>query len=97
MKIFGDLHLLNNDIIDNTIISFLKKEIKKDDTVVFLGDVFNDFNVGVKNESFYNFLSTLTNQVYIIEGNHDFSRGRNALKIVSHFLTIFISYLNILQ
>jgi hypothetical protein len=76
LKVFGDLHLTGNNIIDVPIINFLKDNIAKDDTVVFLGDIFDTFNISVQYNIFYDYLSTVKNTVYIILGNHDFSQNR---------------------
>ncbi len=82
--VFGDLHLQNN-VLDKYILGFIKSQIKEDDIIVFLGDIFDDFDIGCKNESFYKFISTLENQIFILLGNHDFSQGRVVVKIVNYF------------
>ena len=87
IKIFGDLHLTNNDIIDKPVLEFLIANIKKDDMLVFLGDIFHSFDTGLRNESFYNFLSQMENIVYIILGNHDISQNRFSIQknVINNF------------
>lgn len=85
---FGDLHLTNNHVIDKPVIDFLDSVIETDDIIIFDGDVFDSFNISVKNESFYNFLkqkSKIFKKCYIVTGNHDKSKGRNSMKIMNHF------------
>jgi len=84
IKIFGDLHYTNNEVIDNKITSFLKSNINSDDVIFFVGDVFDKSEFAFKDNLFYKFLSNIKNKVYIILGNHDFGKGVS-FKIINYF------------
>ncbi len=84
-RVLGDLHLTNIEIIDVPVINKLKELIRFDETLIFLGDVFDSFDIGVANESFYEFISSINNMTYIIQGNHDFNRGLNSMSHIPFF------------
>ncbi len=51
---FSDLHILNNKAIDTATINKVRSLIEpKVSIVIFNGDVFHSFDVGVTNEIFY--------------------------------------------
>ena len=85
LKSFNDLHLINNNLIDIAIIKLIKSQISEDDIIVFGGDIFNTFNVGLTNETFYKFISSLKNKIFLLTGNHDWSRGRCSFRNIKYF------------
>lgn len=86
---FSDLHIVNNKAIDTATINKLRSLIEPNvSIVIFNGDVFHSFDVGVTNEIFYEFVVELTEKgilVIIVAGNHDVSKGRLSFKIIKHF------------
>ena len=80
MKIYliGDIGDYNQQT--NKIINNIKKEIKEDDNIVFLGDNFYPFGVksitDPKWNDFKNF--DIKNKVWSILGNHDYLGNINA-------------------
>jgi hypothetical protein len=83
--IVGDPHFENLPIIDNALINFFKEQIKPTDIVIFLGDVFSSFDIGIKNDSFYDYIESIDNSVIILCGNHDQSQGRTSIKFLKYF------------
>jgi UDP-2,3-diacylglucosamine pyrophosphatase LpxH/DNA-directed RNA polymerase subunit RPC12/RpoP len=95
IKVFGDLHLTGNKIIDESIINFLKENINDADTIIFLGDLFNNFDISTKDNIFFNFLGYIKNNIFILHGNHDISRGRkwsSGIKHLTDRITIIEDY-----
>jgi hypothetical protein len=45
----------------------------------------DSFDVGIKPNIFYEYLATLKNEVYVILGNHDFSKNRCFGNVLRHF------------
>ena len=84
-KIFGDLHLTLDKVINKPIFDFLNNNVDKEDILIFLGDIFDTFDISVKNIEFYEWLQKIQNTVYIITGNHDYSKNRSAWKVVKPF------------
>lgn len=85
VKVFGDLHLTNDAAIDAAVMKTVAGFIDADDALIFLGDVFDSFQIGMTNSVFYEMISKLDNEIYIIQGNHDFREGMAALNVARHF------------
>ena len=84
LLVIGDLHITGNGVIDRPIIDLLR-QIIKNYVIVFLGDVFDSFDISVKDNLFINFLAELKNNVIILTGNHDFSKNRFWGNIINPF------------
>jgi len=91
-KIIGDLHLTLNENVNQKILNSVDKEtgdLTKNDSIIFLGDVFDTFDIGLKTTSFYSFLNEKARKVkniYVLTGNHDIKRGAVSFKMVGQFL-----------
>ncbi len=82
----GDLHYTLRKVIDQPITDFLRSIVLPEDILVFNGDTLNNFDIGVKNNQFFDFLALIKNKIFIILGNHDISKGRCGLSVLRPFI-----------
>jgi len=83
--VFGDLHIKKEGLIDKPVIELIKSLSINYKRIVFAGDVFDNFDISVKDNLFYEFLSNIEKEVIILAGNHDFSQGRCGLQVAHQF------------
>jgi len=94
IKILGDIHfgVRKNSALFHTILmeslDWFMKTVKKTDSVVILGDIFDsrssvDFKILNDAIGFFNTLSSKCKEVYILVGNHDLYYKENELMNVN--------------